>query len=322
MKETQSQALGPRLNSRGVVIILSVLFVGIQFDRPDLTNETGKTDLKVPAPVQQILRTSCYNCHSNETKLSWFDHIVPAYWFVVEDIRKARSHLNFSELSSLPQMQQQEALYEMVNQIQSGDMPPRKYELFHREARITPEQLAILRSALNPYRQRATADPEQVAAADAEYSQWLNADIPVGPVPPAPNGIAFMPDYKNWKTISATDRLDNETIRLVLGNDTAIKAIQANQINPWPNGTIFAKVAWNRLVDPNGMTRPGKFWQVEFMIKDSSKYQSTLGWGFARWRGVGLQPFGKDATFAAGCVGCHSPMRDNDYVFTRPIKGA
>jgi hypothetical protein len=56
------------------------------------------------------------------------------------------------------------------------------------------------------------------------------------------------------------------------------------------------------------------------MIKDSQKFASSLGWGFARWRSVSLQPFGSDANFVQGCVDCHTPMRERDFVFTAPIK--
>jgi hypothetical protein len=57
------------------------------------------------------------------------------------------------------------------------------------------------------------------------------------------------------------------------------------------------------------------------MIRDSQKYASTKNWGFARWRGADLAPYGKDANFAEECVGCHSPVRDSDYVFTTPFRG-
>jgi hypothetical protein len=59
---------------------------------------------------------------------------------------------------------------------------------------------------------------------------------------------------------------------------------------------------------------------VEFMIKDSRKYASTEGWGWARWRGLDLQPYGKNANFVAECTGCHAPLRNNDYVYSLPIK--
>jgi hypothetical protein len=176
-----------------------------------------------------------------------------------------------------------------------------------------------------PERSRCTAHHDsalaaQFAAADAEYEEWVRSGNAPAGVRPAPNGIGFIPEYKDWKMVSATERLDSQNIRLVLGNEVAIRAVEANRINPWPDGTIFAKVAWERLTGEDGAVRAGKFRQVEFMIKDSRKYASSLGWGFARWRDADLQPFGKDADFVQGCVGCHMPMRDNDFVFTMPVK--
>ena len=56
----------------------------------------------------------------------------------------------------------------------------------------------------------------------------------------------LLPDYKNWKAISSTDRFDNHTMREILGNDVAVKAIADGHINPWPDGTAFAKVAWQQ----------------------------------------------------------------------------
>jgi cytochrome P460 len=88
-----------------------------------------------------------------------------------------------------------------------------------------------------------------------------------------------------------------------------------------PDGTTFAKVAWSQHPDGKGFVRTGEFQQVEFMIKDSKEYASTAGWGWARWRGAGLRPYGTTPTFSDECIGCHMPMRSNDYVFTMPING-
>jgi hypothetical protein len=57
------------------------------------------------------------------------------------------------------------------------------------------------------------------------------------------------------------------------------------------------------------------------MIRDSDKYASTKGWGWARWRGADLVPYGKDAAFTSECVNCHNPVRNSDYVYTLPIGG-
>jgi Cytochrome P460 len=119
--------------------------------------------------------------------------------------------------------------------------------------------------------------------------------------------------------ISSTDRLDNGTIREILGNDIAVKAIANKHIDPWPDGTAFAKIAWYQVADDRGVVRPGAFFKVEFMIRDSRTYPGTLGWGWARWRSADLKPYGSDAHFTDECVGCHTPMRNANYVFTEPI---
>jgi hypothetical protein len=59
--------------------------------------------------------------------------------------------------------------------------------------------------------------------------------------------------------------------------------------------------------------------QVEFMEKNRVMYAGTGGWGFARFVGPDLKPYGKDAHFDNECLGCHAPVRDNDYVFTLPL---
>jgi hypothetical protein len=56
------------------------------------------------------------------------------------------------------------------------------------------------------------------------------------------------------------------------------------------------------------------------MHKDSVKYAATGGWGYARWLGTEQKPYGKDASFAQECVGCHTPVKDNDWVFTHPAQ--
>ena len=271
--------------------------------------------------MKQILKNSCYNCHSNETMLPWFDHIAPAFWLVAHDVKVARKHLNFSEIGRLPAAQQKGILFEAVNQIQLGAMPLPSYTRVHPEAAIIPEELAILKGYLSSLTPGKAAVSTEVSAADVQYEQWIRPGNAYAKVAPAPNGLEFLPEYKNWRTISTTDRFDNHTMRVILGNDIAIKAIAANQINPWPNGTVFAKVAWFQQMDDKGFVGTGAFQQVELMIRDSRKYASAKGWGWGRWRGADLKPYGKDASFTSECVSCHTPVSNSDYVYTMPLRG-
>ena len=299
--------------------VLCLGFVGIQFIRPALTNPPVTAELQAPPEVKEILRNSCYSCHSNETRLPWFDKVVPAYWLVNHDVREARRHLNFSEIGKLPAAQQKGFLFEAVNQIQMGAMPLPSYLRVHPNAAVTPEQLAVLRNHLAPPN-TAMVPAADTSAADEQYGKWVAASEVGLNVQSEPDGVGFLPDYKNWKAISSTDRYDNHTMRVILGNDVAVKAIADGHINPWPDGTAFAKVAWLQQPDGKGMVHTGAFVQVEFMIRDGKKYADTAGWGWGRWRGTDLKPYGKDAAFTDECVSCHTPVRKNDYVYTMPIK--
>ncbi len=139
-------------------------------------------------------------------------------------------------------------------------------------------------------------------------------------VAPAPNDIVLPDGYKNWRVISSSHRTDNNTMRVVVGNDAAVEAARQGKTQPWPEGVILGKLVWKAEIHANWPTAtvPGKFVHAEFMIKDSKKYAATGGWGFARWLGDEQKPYGKDAGFVQECFACHTPVKSNDYVFTHP----
>jgi hypothetical protein len=141
-----------------------------------------------------------------------------------------------------------------------------------------------------------------------------------GKVAPAPNSVEMTEGYKDWRVISVSHRTDNNTMRVILGNDAAIVAARANQINPWPDGAILAKVVWRATTDKHWdkATVPGNLVHAEFMVKDARNFAATGGWGYARWTGMDQKPYGKDANFASECVACHTPVRNQDWVYTRP----
>ena len=124
-------------------------------------------------------------------------------------------------------------------------------------------------------------------------------------------------------------------VRAKLGNDVAIKAYRDGTL-PFPDGTIIARLAWNcvpseennqalrplleRRLSPDEVQKvlaesfvAGPALNVQFMVKDSRKYASTGGWGFAQFDD------GKPANDAVHrtCFPCHAPAKDRDFVFTR-----
>ncbi|HEX2770000.1 MAG TPA: cytochrome P460 family protein, partial [Geobacteraceae bacterium] len=83
--------------------------------------------------------------------------------------------------------------------------------------------------------------------------------------PVAPNGIALIEGFRDWQVIAPSYRSDKGQIRVVLGNATAIRAFREGK-RPFPDGTIFAKVAWNTAKHPRFPVAvvPAAFAQVEF----------------------------------------------------------
>jgi hypothetical protein len=135
-------------------------------------------------------------------------------------------------------------------------------------------------------------------------------------------GVKIPPGYRDWRLISvAHEEGSLNDLRAILGNDVAIKAAREGKL-PYPDGTIIARLAWS--YDPleesskafgrlqSFVAGPPKN-GVQFMVKDSRKYASTGGWGFAQFDD------GKPASEAVQntCFSCHEVARSRDFVFNR-----
>lgn len=301
-----------------------MVLLAMQFVRPTITatTATNMKELAAPPEVRQILKRSCYDCHTNQPQLLWYDRIAPAYWLVAHDVWTAREHLNFSTMGSLPAAKQKALLWEAVNQARLGAMPLPRYLNLHHEARLSDADFQTLEHWLQSSSTPPPVDDATLkTGADTQYQQWIHAAERHLNVAKELNGIDYRPEYRDWKVVSTTDRFDNNTLRIIYGNDVAVKAIAEHHTRPWPDGAIFAKSAWKKQVSSDGITRAGEFLQVEFMMKDHSRWSATGGWGYARWVGMELKPWGKDGDFAKECVGCHNPVRSSDYIYTFALEG-
>jgi len=295
-------------------------FIIIQFVRTDIHNPPVTAAFQAPPNVEAIVKRACYDCHSNETNLRWYDKIVPVYWQVAAHVKEGRNDLNFSTWGKMAPADQKAKLWEAVNQVIAGAMPIKSYEFVHHNAKISSGDLAVLKAYVSATAAKSKAnDTAKINAGPKQFQQLQKGNLAIGKLPTALNGITYMPDYKNWQAISTTERFDNGTMRVIFGNDIAVKAIHDNNIHPWPNGAIFAKVAWDQVEDKDGNVKTGAFKQIEFMIKDDKIYSSTKGWGFARFKTPKMAPYGKTAAFATECVNCHRPQQAEDFVFTQPI---
>lgn len=125
--------------------VLGVVFVIIQFVPVEgRANPPVQSDIGAPPEVDSILRRSCYDCHSHETKWPWYNRIAPASWLVAHDVKEGREHLNFSKWDSYSSARKAKLIEEMWEEVEEGEMPLWFYVPLHPEAKISEEDRAIL----------------------------------------------------------------------------------------------------------------------------------------------------------------------------------
>ena len=140
------------MKAKKVLIILVLLFAALQLVPVERTNPPVKSDLKASIEVNNILKNSCYDCHSNETKWPWYSYVAPVSFFLADHVEHGRKHLNFSEWGSLDSAKQKKKLHEIVEEIEEGEMPLSSYLLLHSNAKLTESDIKIIKEWAENYK--------------------------------------------------------------------------------------------------------------------------------------------------------------------------
>ncbi|GGX00324.1 heme-binding domain-containing protein [Salegentibacter mishustinae] len=126
-----------------IVLVFFVVFVGIQFV-PTNRNQSEvvpKSDFmlvnNVPKDVQDKLKVSCYDCHSNNTAYPWYNKIQPAAWFLEDHIKEGKDELNFNEWGEYSDRRKNSKLRSIISQIEDDEMPLDSYTFIHWDAKFS-----------------------------------------------------------------------------------------------------------------------------------------------------------------------------------------
>ncbi len=126
--------------------ILIVVLIIIQFIRPEkniaegISNNDISKVYPVPENVQAILKTSCYDCHSNNTVYPWYSKIQPVAWWLNNHIVEGKRELNFSEFASYRIGRQYRKLDEINREVKEDAMPLNSYLWIHKNAKLDEQQ--------------------------------------------------------------------------------------------------------------------------------------------------------------------------------------
>lgn len=150
-------------------MVILIVFVAIQFIRPEKNSgiEIAQNEItakfSVPENVQQILKVSCYDCHSNTTQYPWYWNVQPAAWILSNHFIEGKRELSFSVFSTYPAYRQYKKFKEIDEQLKKGEMPLASYTLIHRDAVVTGDQ----KQAVENWAQAAMKQMEQQYPADS-----------------------------------------------------------------------------------------------------------------------------------------------------------
>ncbi len=139
------------MKSFGKILLWSVVvFVLIQFIPVDRTNPPIQSSLnfvnveKTPQKISEILKNSCYDCHSFETKYPKYAYVAPISWSVKHHINEGREHINFSIWNTYNSDLKKNMLEKAVQTLEDGKMPMPGYVAQHPEARLSAAERKIL----------------------------------------------------------------------------------------------------------------------------------------------------------------------------------
>ncbi|MCC4227426.1 MULTISPECIES: heme-binding domain-containing protein [Flavobacteriaceae] len=129
-----------------VAWILLIAFVGIQFFPTERNQNKAEyvTDFmlvnKVPPMVQNKIKVSCYDCHSNKTEYPWYNKIQPVAWFLEDHIKNGKAELNFNEWGDYSDRRKNSKLRSIISQIEDDEMPLDSYTFIHWDAKFSKSE--------------------------------------------------------------------------------------------------------------------------------------------------------------------------------------
>lgn len=129
-----------------IFLILLGVFLILQFFPVERTNPPVTSEIQTKPEIKEVLKRSCYDCHSNETVWPTYSYLFPASLLISHHVDEGREELNFSKFGLLSERKQNKKIYEIWEQVDEGEMPPRDYLLLHPSAKLSDKDKEILKA--------------------------------------------------------------------------------------------------------------------------------------------------------------------------------
>ncbi|GAA4900765.1 hypothetical protein GCM10023311_28020 [Flaviramulus aquimarinus] len=133
-------------------ILLLIVFVLIQCFGPeknvgDLSSiDAFLVETNPPEDVKNILKETCYDCHSNVTRYPWYNSITPVNYWLAGHIKDGKKHFNMSNWADNSTNRKDHKFEELIEMVEAKNMPLKSYTWTHTKAKLTDQQI---KSVLN-----------------------------------------------------------------------------------------------------------------------------------------------------------------------------
>ena len=139
----------------------------------------------------------------------------------------------------------------------------------------------------------------------------------------SPSGIAFSDfrGYEDWAVVSSAEQSPIQ--KVIVANPTMIAAFKAGVPGggqSFPDGSMIVKLQWKQKKSTEAqfdVDVPDFFTQAFVMEKDSKRFPTTGGWGYAVINyDAATDRYTADAKSLSDCGNtCHTVVKSKDYIF-------
>ncbi len=127
------------------LLILQLAPAPYDFTTPPFDKQFAvAADADVPAPVVRILRRSCMDCHSHETRIPWYGRVAPVSWLLAKDVTEAREAMNLSDWGYGSAAVRMARTVAACQAVRGGRMPKPQYLMLHPEARLSASDVEAM----------------------------------------------------------------------------------------------------------------------------------------------------------------------------------
>ena len=133
----------------GVILLIIIVPQLISVDKPEIDDNKSHdliSNNEIPENISNLIKTSCYDCHSMQTIYPWYSNIAPVSWLVIRDVKLGREELNFSNWENYSKMDKAKLLEEIAEEIEEGEMAMPVYLITHPNAKLNSKDKKAIKN--------------------------------------------------------------------------------------------------------------------------------------------------------------------------------